>query len=233
MSGSRQHHQHDHEHDHQLPRHRSEKKLRITVFAQLIFVILQIIGAVLTGSQAVLANALHTFSDGVAIFIAWIGELLSHTKKKHTARERQYFSNLSAVIVAALIISTAVSVIINCIVVLLGGDGLLGDVVDLSVGGMIALSSLSIVYSLVFAFWLQRGRSHNEKTLSIHLFMDVGNGFLIILGAIIIHYTNFFRIDAILGIIYMVVVIVATIKRMTTIIKDMQGKNQLKKHGKI
>jgi cobalt-zinc-cadmium efflux system protein len=228
---------HHHDHEHEIKRLGSEKNLRHTAIAQIVFVSVQIAGAFLTGSQAIFSDALHAVSDGVAIFIAWLGEIFSHTKKTKTDEERRYLSKISALIIAVLILISATTVMVNCIHILYTGDSVLPGHIHtdkheaehnehaLDTHGMLIFAVIGLMYTLFFSHRLHRGHTHNEKTLSLHLLMDAGNWFITILGALIIEYTHFVRLDAILGLVYMIFVIVAVIKRLRATLVDWYEKN--------
>lgn len=198
----------------------SEKNLRTTAIAQTVFAIVQIAGAFVTGSQALLSDAIHAFVDGIAVFIAWIGEILSHTKSAKNSHSRNYFSYLAAIIVAVLVLIGAIIVIINCVHILYTGEVSIGHANGLDTIGMTIFAVIGLLYSVFFSHRLHRGHSHNEKTLALHLFMDAGNWLITILGALIIHYTHFIRLDAVLGLLYMTLVIAATLKRLQATLID-------------
>ena len=55
------HHHHNAEHGH------GSKNLKVAFFLNLIFTVVEIIGGLLTGSLAILSDALHEFGDSLSI----------------------------------------------------------------------------------------------------------------------------------------------------------------------
>ena len=71
-SGSCPHDRHDH--------HHASGNIKLAFFLNLGFAAVEIIGGVLTGSTAILANAVHDLGDSFALGQAWYFEQVSHGK---------------------------------------------------------------------------------------------------------------------------------------------------------
>ena len=109
-SGCHNHH-HSQDHEHLAQMRQSEKNLRLTVLAQVGFVIVQLGGAFLTGSQALLSDAIHAMTDGLAVLVAWLGEVFSHLSAKNKkVVNYQRISLISAGIVVILVLWGAVEI---------------------------------------------------------------------------------------------------------------------------
>lgn len=66
--------------------------------------------------------------------------------------------------------------------------------------GMAALALLGIVVNAAGAYALRRGKSHNEKMLTWHLLEDLFGWIVVLIGAIVMHYTGWTWIDPLLAI---------------------------------
>jgi len=66
-------HHHGHSHTHEI----SAKNIGITIFLNILITIAQIIGGILSGSMALLTDALHNFSDVISLIISYIADLFS------------------------------------------------------------------------------------------------------------------------------------------------------------
>ena len=89
------HHDHDgHHHHHNV----SGKNLFITIILNLFITIAQVIGGILSGSLALLSDALHNFSDVLALIIAYVANRLSHRE----GTSSKTFGYKRAEIIAAL-----------------------------------------------------------------------------------------------------------------------------------
>ena len=98
-------HTHDHGHTHKEEDHSghhhhnvSGKNLLITIILNVIITTAQIIGGIVSGSLALLSDALHNFSDVMALLIAWWANKVS----ARLSSEAKTFGYKRAEIVAAL-----------------------------------------------------------------------------------------------------------------------------------
>ena len=71
MSNHHNHHHHNHSHEAQ------GKNLVISIFLNLIITLAQIIGGIISGSLALLSDALHNFLDVLALTFSWFANKLS------------------------------------------------------------------------------------------------------------------------------------------------------------
>ena len=75
-----------------------EKRLGVSILLNIIVTVAQVIGGLISGSLALLSDALHNFTDVISLIISYIADKL--TKKKYTLRET--FGYKRAEIIAAL-----------------------------------------------------------------------------------------------------------------------------------
>jgi len=76
----------EHHHNHNL----SGKNLFITIILNVIITLSQIIGGVLSGSLALLSDAMHNFSDVLALVIAYMANRLA-ARPSTGSRTLQFF----------------------------------------------------------------------------------------------------------------------------------------------
>lgn len=72
------HPSHSHSHNHRTPQ---AKNLLISIILNLGITIAQAVGGIVSGSLALLSDALHNFTDVISLVISYIAHLLS--RKKH------------------------------------------------------------------------------------------------------------------------------------------------------
>ena len=181
-------HHHDHSHN------RSEGNVKVAFFLNLSFTIIEIIGGLYTNSLAILSDALHDLGDSFNLGLSWYFQKLS---KKGRTKTFSYgykrFSLLGA--------------IINSIVLVIGSIFILTKAVpelfipgDTNVEGMLYLSILGIVVNGAAVFKLRKGKSLNEKVVSLHLLEDVLGWVAVLIGSIIMMYTDAPFIDPLLSV---------------------------------
>lgn len=86
----------------------SEKNLFITMFLNFLITAAEIMGGIISGSLSLISNALHNFSDGIAIIISYIAMCLS--KKPKTFK---YTFGLKRAEILAAILNASTLIIIS------------------------------------------------------------------------------------------------------------------------
>lgn len=189
MSG---HHHHGHHH------HHGDRKGNI-LFAAILnfaFVIIEVIGGLLTNSVAILSDALHDLGDSIALFSAYIAE----KQAERSPDKKRTFGYARISVFSALF--SAVILIVGSIFILSEAVQRLFSPEPVHAAGMILLAVFGVGVNLVAFFRLSKGLSANEKVLSWHLLEDVIGWAAVLVGAIIIYFTDFYIIDPILTVGY-------------------------------
>ena len=89
--------------------HTSEKNLFITMALNFFITIAEVLGEFISGSLSIISDAMHNFSDGIAILITYIAMRLS--KKPKTLKYT--FGLKRAEIIAAIINATTLIIIVS------------------------------------------------------------------------------------------------------------------------
>ena len=145
----------------------SETRILIAFLLNLIFTFVEVAGSMLTGSVTILSDAIHDFGDCIALGMAWRMEKLS----RRPANERYQFGYRRFSVVAGLI---------NNMILLMGGVILIVTSVQrffaprhINGKGMLVFAVFGILINGVAMMLTARGKSINEKTISMHMLEDV------------------------------------------------------------
>ena len=92
---------HDHKHD------TKGKKLILSILLNVLITVSQVIGGILSGSLALLSDALHNFSDVLSLLISYIADVLS----KRRASVSKTFGYKRAEIIAAFVNSSTLLIV--------------------------------------------------------------------------------------------------------------------------
>ena len=175
----------------------SGKKLFITIILNAIITISEVIGGIFANSLALLSDALHNFSDVMALIIAYIANRLA----SKGADEKNTFGLKRAEIVAALfnasvLIGIGVYLIIESIHKIIHPE----HIKSLWVIGFGLLSVILNGASVL----LIKDDSHenlNIKAAYLHLLTDVATSVAVIIGGILIYYFKLYSVDAIISLL--------------------------------
>ncbi|WP_076408920.1 cation diffusion facilitator family transporter [Shewanella sp. UCD-KL12] len=197
----------EHKHDHSAPGHShgsgNQKAVGIAAVLTGTFMIAEVVGGIVSGSLALIADAGHMLTDFVALSLAWFA---FHLAKRPASWQATYgfdrFSVLAALVnglslflIAAWICFEAYKRISEPVEVL-GGTMLL-----VAVGGLIVN---------ILAFWiLARGEKDNLniKAALLHVAGDLLGSVGAIIASIVIIYTGWTPIDPILSVFVAIIIL--------------------------
>ena len=198
-----EHHHHDHshgEHDHSHA-HAITNNLTVAFILNLSFTIIEIIGGLLTNSIAILSDAIHDFGDTVAI-----GSALFLEKKSEQKRDSKFsygyrrWSTLSALINVVILTTGSIFIIAETIPRLLHPQAV-------HTGGMMGLAVLGLIMNGVAVFRLKGDSSLNNRTVMLHLLEDTLGWAAVLVGAVVMHFTEFYLIDPLLSLLIAAIIL--------------------------
>lgn len=173
---------------------KTQRNILIAFLLNLGFSVFELVGGIFTGSVAIVSDALHDFGDAISIGASWFLERKSN-KKPDAAYSYGYarFSVLGAAITNLILLVGSVVVVYNAIMRIL-------NPVEINSNGMIIMAVLGAAMNLAAAWFTHGGHSLNEKAVNLHMLEDVLGWVVVLIGAIVIRFTNFTLIDPIMSI---------------------------------
>lgn len=188
-----------HTHDHMHAHGAKGARLMWTFIINVIITVVQIIGALISGSVALLSDALHNFSDASTIIISWVAEKL--TRKKSTVN--QTFGYKRAEIIAAFI-NASLLLIIGVFLIFESVERMAShQYMNVEPGIVILLAGFGIIGNGLSVLLLQKESvgNMNVKSAYVHLFIDMLSSFVVLAGGVMIYFFNFYLLDPILSIV--------------------------------
>lgn len=185
--------------------HRRESSLKWSIVLNVIITAAQVVGGIISGSLALLSDALHNFSDVISLIVSYIALLLG----KNEASQDKTFGYKRAEIIAAFV---------NASTLIIVGVMLVIEAVDRFINPHIIDGSLVIWFALLgiavngFSVLLIKRDAHvnmNMKSAYLHLFTDMLASVAVLIGGVLMHYFEWFWIDAFLTLsiaIYLIVI---------------------------
>ncbi len=184
---------HHHHHDENI----SGSRLIITMLLNFLITVVEIIGGILSGSLSLISDALHNFSDGIAVIISYFALKLKEKPNsyKHT------FGFKRAEILAALINSSAL-LVISFYLFYESGARLLNPT-EVQGGLMTLVASIGLAANIAGTLLLKKGSdsSMNIKAAYLHLLSDAVSSVAVILGGLAIYYLSVYWLDPVLTIL--------------------------------
>ena len=184
---------HHHHHDEKI----SGSRLLITMLLNFTITIVEIIGGIISGSLSLISDALHNFSDGIAVIISYFAIKLKERPNsyKHT------FGFKRAEILAALINSSTLLAI--SFYLFYESISRLIHPTEVQGGLMTLVASVGLLANIIGTLLLKKGASSsmNIKAAYLHLLSDAVSSVAVILGGIAIYYFNIYWLDPVLTIL--------------------------------
>ncbi len=191
---------------------KTEKKIFIAFLLNLFFSVFEFIGGIFTGSIAIISDAVHDFGDATSIGASF---LLERKSKKQPDETYTYgyarYSVLGGVITTFILLLGSGIVIYNAI------ERLINPVL-INYNGMLILAVVGLTINLLATYFTHGGHSINQKAVNLHMLEDVLGWVVILIGAIVMRFTNWYVLDPILSICVAVFILFNAIKNLKEIL---------------
>jgi len=186
-------HEHGHKHDHGNLKGRN---LGIAILLNVGITVAQVVGGFISGSLALMSDAMHNFSDVLALIISWFASKLS--KKDQTPA--QTYGYKRAEILAALI--NAVSLIVIAFFLMKAAIFRFTDPIEVQSGLVMILGGLSIVLNGLSVLLVQKEAKDNMNMRSayLHLLSDMISSVAVVLGGLVMYLWDVTWVDPVLSI---------------------------------
>ena len=173
---------------------KSEKNILAAFLLNLAFSVFELVGGLFTNSVAIMSDALHDIGDAVSIGISWFLEKKSKRQPDDTyTYGYQRYSVMGSVITVLILLVGSVLVVVNAV-------NRIFDPREINYNGMILFSVIGVAVNFLAAFFTRHGESLNQKAVNLHMLEDVLGWAVVLIGAVVMRFTNWRLIDPILSI---------------------------------
>ena len=173
---------------------KSEKNILIAFLLNLSFAVFEFFGGIFTHSIAILSDSIHDIGDAASIGIAY---LLEKKSKKQPDKIYTYgylrYSTIGSVISTVILLIGSVLVVFNAV-------NRIFNPVEINYNGMIIFAVVGVIVNFFAAFFTRHGDTLNQRAVNLHMLEDVLGWAVVLIGAIIMRFTDFKLIDPILSI---------------------------------
>lgn len=199
---------HDHSHDHKgTPLVALSLAFGITV----VIFLAELIGGLVSGSLALLSDAMHMLSDSTALIIALIATLLG----RRAASDHATFGHKRVEVLAALVNAVAVTAVTVWIVI--SAISRLGHSHEIDTSMMFVVAIIGLVANAASALILSRHQKDNMNVRGafLHVIADLLGSVMVIIAAIVIHFTGFTPADTIASFLIVALVLPRALKLLS------------------
>jgi cobalt-zinc-cadmium efflux system protein len=195
----------NHNHVHIEKHEVKAKNLVYSILLNLLITIAQIIGGIVSGSLALISDALHNFSDVLSLVFSLIANKLSRRK----ASIDQTFGLKRAELIAAFV--NAATLIIVAFILIYGAVERFIHPHYIKSNLVIWLAALGIAVNGFSVILLKKDANHNlnMKSAYLHLLTDMMASIAVLVGGLLMKFFGWFWVDSVMTIliaIYLIVV---------------------------
>ncbi|PWL39885.1 cation transporter [Flagellimonas aquimarina] len=185
------HHHHGHSHSHDDLKGRN---LLISILLNIAITVSQVIGGIISGSLALLSDALHNFSDVLSLIISYIATRLG--KKK--ASSLKTFGYKRAEIMAAFV--NAATLVVVAVILMIEAVERLMEPKEIESNLVIWLSLFGILANGFSVLLLKKNANENMnmKSAYLHLLTDMMASVAVFIGGLLMKFYQVYWVDAIL-----------------------------------
>lgn len=195
------HHGHDHTHG------ANKKTLLISFFVITVFMVIEVIGGLLTNSLALLADAGHMLSDSISLLIALIafklGERAANYGKTYGYKR---FEILAAVINGATLLIVSIYIFYE-------GYQRLFDPPEVASTGMLIIAVIGLLVNIIVAFIMLRGgdteNNLNMRAAFLHVLGDLLGSVGAIIAALLIIFFQWTWADTVASVLVALLILVS------------------------
>ncbi|HEB95506.1 MAG TPA: cation transporter [Sedimenticola thiotaurini] len=182
----------EHGHSHDVPE--SGGRLAIVILLNFTITIAEVIGGLISGSLSLLSDALHNFSDGIAVIIAWIAIRLNARPRD----DRHTFGMKRAEVLAAVVNAGALVAI--SIWLFFEAWDRFQNPTPISGVVMTSVAAVGLAANVLGTWLLHRGSKENMnlRAAYLHLFSDAVSSVGVIVGGLAITLYGISWIDPLL-----------------------------------
>ncbi len=172
----------------------TEKNIFIAFLLNFTFSIFEFVGGIVTGSVAILSDALHDIGDASSIGISYFLE-----KKSKKQPDEQYTYGYARYSVFGGLVTTVI-LLVGSVMVIYNAVARIIHPTEIHYEGMILFAIIGILVNAGAAFYTRKGESLNQRAVNLHMLEDVLGWAVVLVGAIVMRFTDFAIIDPLMSI---------------------------------
>lgn len=191
---------------------KTEKNILIAFILNLTFSIFEFIGGIFTGSVAIQSDAVHDICDAASIGLSYF---LERRAKKQPDSTHTYgylrYSVLGGFITNLILLLGSIIVIFNAVLKIINPNKINYD-------GMIVFAVIGVAVNFFAAYFTRDGQSINQKAVNLHMLEDVLGWAIVVVGAAIMRFTDFYLLDPIMSIGVSIFIFTNAVKNLTCVL---------------
>jgi cobalt-zinc-cadmium efflux system protein len=191
---------------------KTENNILIAFILNLAFSVFEFIGGVFTGSVDIISDAIHDIGDATSIGVAFFLEKKSKRQpdEKYTYGYARY-SVIGSVLTTLILLFGSVIVIYNAVLRII-------NPIEINYNGMIIFAIVGVCVNFGAAIITRDGDSLNQKAVNLHMLEDVLGWIVVLVGAIVMRFTDLYIIDPLMSIGVAIFILINALKNLKDVL---------------
>ena len=173
---------------------KTSRNILIAFILNFAFSVFEFIGGILTGSVAIISDAVHDAGDAASIGISYFLE----RKSKHQPDENYTYGYMRYSVLGGFI--TTAILLLGSGVMIYNAIGRIITPTPVNYDGMIGFAVVGVCVNFCAAFITREGGSVNQRAVNLHMLEDVLGWVVVLVGAVVMRFTDFVLLDPIMSI---------------------------------
>lgn len=210
---------------------KTDRNILIAFILNISFSVFELFGGLFTNSVAILSDSIHDLGDAISIGISYFLE----RKSKKGADSKYTYGYVRYSVLGGVITTTIL--LVGSTFVIIGAIKRLFNPVEVNYSGMIIFAIFGVTLNLIAAYVTREGASINQKSVNLHMLEDVLGWIVVLLGAIIMNYTDIKVLDSIMSMGVALFIFINSFKNLRQVVDIFLGKtpndidvDELRKH---
>jgi cobalt-zinc-cadmium efflux system protein len=191
---------------------KTEKNILLAFILNITFSVFEFFGGIFTNSVAILSDSIHDLGDAFSIGVSYFLE-----KKSKKRADKKYTYGYIRYSVLGGVITTTI-LLVGSILVMIGAIKRFFNPVEVNYQGMIIFAIVGVILNTLAAIVTKDGDSINQKSVNLHMLEDVLGWIVVLVGAIIMNFTDITYLDSIMSIGVALFILINSLKNLRTII---------------
>lgn len=191
---------------------KTDRNILIAFILNLGFSMFEFIGGTITNSIAIISDSIHDIGDSLSIGISYFLE-----KKSKRKPDDKYTYGYARFSVLGSLITTMI-LIIGSIFVIISAINRFINPIDINYNGMILIAVIGVIINFLAAYFTRDKGSLNQQSVNLHMLEDVLGWIIVLIGSIVMKFTNIKIIDSILSILVAIFIFISALKNLKIII---------------
>ncbi len=187
---------------------KTEQNIFVAFILNLLFSVFEFVGGLWIGSVAILSDALHDLGDTMSIGVAWFLE-----RKSKRPPDETHTYGYGRYSVLGGILTSLILLVGSCVMIFNAAKRIINPT-PIHYTGMIIFAVIGAAVNVVAAVLTREGESINQRAVNLHMLEDALGWILVLIGAVIMRFTDLSVLDPILSIGLAVFILVNAAKNL-------------------